>query len=335
MPTNKNAQLRYNILDKCFRNTGRKFYIDDLVREVNKALKEYVGEHKEVKKRQIYDDISFMKSDQGWTIPLEKKKDGRRVYYQYSDSEFSIQNLPLKDEELKQIHSAIDVLSNFSGAPQFEWIKELIPILKDKFNLNTSNKEAIYLDSNPDLKGLDYLTPIYEAIINEDVLQIEYDDFSDSETKTIEYHPHILKEYNNRWIVHGFNPAKKQYDPYNVALDRIESLTHLNTEYIPTDRDWIEYFYETIGVIRPKGQTPTDIKLWFSKSTAPYIKTKPFHGTQKKISEQDGLIIEINVIPNGELIGKILSYGENIRVIEPESLKENVKEKLRLSLENY
>lgn len=85
MPTNKNAQLRYNILDKCFRNTGRKFFIDDLVKEVNKALRELEGEDKQVKKRQIQYDIRFMKSEQGWSVPLEKKRDGRRVYYQYSD----------------------------------------------------------------------------------------------------------------------------------------------------------------------------------------------------------------------------------------------------------
>lgn len=335
MPTNKNAQLRYNILDKCFRNTGRKFFIDDLVKEVNKALRELEGEDKQVKKRQIQYDIRFMKSEQGWSVPLEKKRDGRRVYYQYSDPEFSIQNLPLKDNELKQIRSAIDVLSKFSGAPQFESIKDLIPVLKEKFDVSTSQKEAIYLDSNPFLKGLDYLTPIYEAIINEDVLEIVYNDFSDSGAKTIEYHPHILKEYNNRWIVHGFNPAKKEYDPFNIALDRIESLSHLNKEYIPSDRDWNDYFFETVGIKRPKGKQMTDIKLWFSESSAPYVKTKPFHSSQKVLSEEGGLKIEINVIPNGELVGKILSYGDSVRVIEPESLKEKVKEKLRLSLENY
>ena len=66
------------------------------------------------------------------------------------------------------------------------------------------------------------------------------------------------------------------------------------------------------------------------------MRSKPItYSSQKVLSEEGGLTIEINVIPNGELIGKILSYGDSVRVIEPESLKEKVKEKLRLSLENY
>ncbi len=35
MPTNKNAQLRYKILDRCFSNFKHKYTIDELVDEVN------------------------------------------------------------------------------------------------------------------------------------------------------------------------------------------------------------------------------------------------------------------------------------------------------------
>lgn len=38
MPTNKNAQLRYQILDRCFSNRHRKYTIEDLVDAVNDAL---------------------------------------------------------------------------------------------------------------------------------------------------------------------------------------------------------------------------------------------------------------------------------------------------------
>ena len=36
----KNAQLRYNTLDRCFRSTSKKYDIDKLLIECNKALNE-------------------------------------------------------------------------------------------------------------------------------------------------------------------------------------------------------------------------------------------------------------------------------------------------------
>lgn len=84
-----------------------------------------------------------MESDQGWSVPLEKKRDGRRVYYRYSDPNFSISNEPLNESEINQIEAAVSVLSRFSGAPQFEWVQELIPVLKDRLGLKESKKEVI------------------------------------------------------------------------------------------------------------------------------------------------------------------------------------------------
>ena len=92
MSTNKLAIIRYQTLDKCFRNSGRNYAIDDLVEECNKAIYDYSGKEEGIKKRQLYDDIRFMESEQGWNVELKKLKDGRKVYYKYEDSNFSISN---------------------------------------------------------------------------------------------------------------------------------------------------------------------------------------------------------------------------------------------------
>jgi hypothetical protein len=63
MATNKNAVLRYNTLDKCFGNFGRKYYFDDLVDEVNRALLDFDPGSTGLKTRQLRDDIRFMKSE--------------------------------------------------------------------------------------------------------------------------------------------------------------------------------------------------------------------------------------------------------------------------------
>lgn len=117
MATNKNASIRYIELDKCFSNFGRMYFVDDLVEECNKALYEFSGLVDGVKKRQVYDDITFMQSEQGWNAPLEKYRYGKNVYYRYSDSTFSISQKPMSSEEAKQLKEAMSILTRFKGMP--------------------------------------------------------------------------------------------------------------------------------------------------------------------------------------------------------------------------
>lgn len=231
MSTNKNALLRYQVLDRCFSNIGRNYYWEDLLHEINKALEEYNGSESNIKRRQLFEDIKFMESDQGWSIPLNRHKNGRKVYYRYADPKFSISNAPINQNELQQISSAISVLSRFAGAPQFEWVQEIIPVLRDRFNIKSSSNEVISIESNIDLKGLEHLTPLYEAIVQEQVLNITYKDFKSDEAYCVRFHPYYLKQYNNRWFALGLN-AETNISTWNLALDRITEINYLTDEYI-------------------------------------------------------------------------------------------------------
>ena len=43
MPTNKNASIRYQTLDKCFRDFTHRYYIKDLIAKCNEDLQNYYG----------------------------------------------------------------------------------------------------------------------------------------------------------------------------------------------------------------------------------------------------------------------------------------------------
>ncbi|TVQ06547.1 MAG: WYL domain-containing protein [Balneolaceae bacterium] len=327
MSINKNALLRYRVLDRCFRNTGRKYFWEDLLSEINKALVEFNGPGSGIKRRQLFDDIKFMESDQGWAIPLDRKKDGRKVYYRYLDPEFSISNQPLNESEISQIEAAISVLSRFAGAPQFEAVQEMLPVLKDRLGLDHTSKEVIGLESNIDLKGIEYLSRLYDAIIKEEVLEIEYQDFKSDEPFKLTFHPYYLKQYNNRWFVFGLN-QERDLPTWNLALDRIQSIEQTRGKYIPTDIDWNDYFYDIIGVTKHHDREVEQVILEFSEEMAPYVKTKPIHPSQKSVRVSDKLRVTIEVIPNYELESAILSFGEKVKVIKPLYLKEKINKRL-------
>lgn len=317
MSINKNAYLRYQVLDKCFSNRYRIFFIDDLLDEVNKALEEFNGDGSKVERRQLFDDIKFMESEAGFSIPLERIRQGKKVYYRYSEPDFGIQNQKISDDEIETINSALMVLLRFRGIPQFEWVNEIFPKLQSAFQ-DKEPTEVISFDQNEYLVGLDKLPTLYKSITNKSALNIEYQSFKETEPKQLQIHPYYLKQFNKRWFLFGLNNKDKLI--YNLPLDRIKRISQCSEKYIEnTTLDFKEYFEDIIGVSFTPNEKPIKILLKVKNEVAPYILTKPLHGSQKKkVSNSEETIIEIEVIPNIELKQLILSYGDGIEVVTPE-----------------
>lgn len=332
MSTNKHAIIRYQTLDKCFRNLGRNYAIEDLVEECNKSIYEYTGKEEGIKKRQLYDDIRFMESEQGWNIELRKVKDGRTVFYKYENSNFSISNQPLNETEANQLREALLTLERFKGLPQYNWINEINARLESTFNLKQKNDVIISFEQNEYLKGLEFIPILYNAILYKKVLSINYKSFNSDEEIAIIVSPYYLKQYNMRWFL--FAKSKDYESISNLALDRIETVKENNQEYIETDIDFNEYFEDVVGVTIPSDKTE-NIVLKIDKSLISYIKTKPLHGSQKIKESVDNYEVHLKLIPNYELETLILSFGEKIQVLEPMSLVEKVNGRINKMKDNY
>lgn len=332
----KYALIRYRILDNCFRNNGRMYFIEDLIKECEIKLREIDPNTKGISKRTIQYDIIFMKSADGWNIDLESIPYGKRTYYRYRDSNFSINNMPLSEFEIEQLSSAMDILTQFRGMPQFEWVYELLPKLKQGIQSEGSKEVIMDFESNPFLKGSEYLGILFQAIYYKKVLKISYKPFEAEVAYDLILHPYFLKQYNSRWFLLGFNPEIEKSD-WNLALDRIESIQETAIEYIKNDQiDWIEYFDDIIGVTKPVDSKLEDVVLHVIGKTAFYIKSKPLHGSQKdKWISQQILEIKLKLQINYEFQRLLFSYGDSIMVISPKSLKNNMIEGATMLLEAY
>jgi predicted DNA-binding transcriptional regulator YafY len=325
MATNKHATIRYHALDRCFSNHGRKYFMDDLIDACNEAIYEFSGIKDGVKRRQIFDDITFMESEQGWSIPLERRKDGRKVYYRYSDKSFSIGNKGINPSEAEQLKETLSILSRFKGLPQFEWVEEIRIRLEDTFKLKNNTVSAVGFEQNPYLKGLHYFTELFNAIQNQQALIIEYQGFKQKYTSRIVFHPWYLKQYNNRWFLFGFNDAYKALS--NLAIDRITSIANSGQKYIQNKEiDFEEFFEDVVGVSQNPALSNEKVLIRISKEVWPYIESKPIHGSQKIKNKTDAYIdIELDVQVNHELIALLFSYMDAVEIIKPIALRERFK----------
>ncbi len=334
MPTNKNALLRYQILDQCFSDFSRKYEIQDLLEKVNAALYELYGTAISI--RQIRDDIKYMRDRMAYNAPIVAYQyDGKKCYYRYDDPNFTIFKNELSPVEIAKLGSTIDMLSRFRGVPTNAWLEEVISSLEVRFGVKQSKENIVSFDTNEQLRGLQFLDALIDAAINHQPLRMLYRSFYGVEHDTI-VHPYHLKQYNNRWFLLALEEFEGGTRFTNKALDRIIKFSKAEVPFIPnTEIDYNTYFKDIVGVTVPKEHPcPEKILLKFDDARFPYIVSKPIHPTQVVISETEHTL-QINVRPNKELEALLFSYGPQVEVLAPEWLREQIKEKISRTLDNY
>ncbi len=333
MPTNRNALIRYKTIDKALRNRQRNWTLDDLIEACADALYEYEGIDS-VSKRTIQGDLQMMRSDKlGYNAPIEVVQ---RKYYRYSDPEYSITNIPLTDQDLDMLMDAVEFMKQFQGFKHFQQLGGMVQKLEDHIHSSKVNTAAVIdFEKNEHLRGLEYLDPLYQAIVAKKSVMIRYQSFKSRTAQSFCFHPYILKEFRNRWFVIGVQD--KGDSIMNLALDRIQLV---DTSDIPL-RDNIffdpkHYFEQAIGVTISPSQKVEHVEFFVPHNHAPYIATKPLHASQKIESRnQFGVYFSIQVQLNFELEKTILGFGENIRVIQPARLRRSIIRRLESAGDIY
>ena len=111
MPVNKNAQLRYRILDRCLKDWSRYYTIFDLQKAVNETFVDMYG--KSVSIYTIRKDIEDMKERMGFDAPIKIIRcTDNTCYYRYSDPNFEIYSDTMDaDDPRSAIQLPVEVLS--------------------------------------------------------------------------------------------------------------------------------------------------------------------------------------------------------------------------------
>lgn len=317
------------------QNQYRQWTLDDLTHACSNALCEFESKENSVSKRTTQLDIQLMRSEKlGYNAPIivyDKK------FYKYEDEEFTITDIPLTETDINVLTETVSMLKQFKDFSLFSDVSDILQRLEDKIYAEKSNTQpVIYLEQNENLKGLSFLDTLYQAIIKKIVLKITYKSFTSLEEKTFLFHAYILKEFNNRWFLIG---KRKQTAPIsNLALDRIIALDFdFQAEYIDTDFDAEQFYKNVVGVTVNIGLQPSKVELLIDKINAPYVITKPLHNSQKVIStyEDGSILIHLFLVENYELHRLLLGFGSGLEVIAPENLRQQIKENIKKSLENY
>ncbi|WP_047549100.1 helix-turn-helix transcriptional regulator [Psychroserpens sp. Hel_I_66] len=328
MANSKHAHLRYNILDYCFRN--KSFGFDELLKVVNEGIAElYPGEG--ISTRTLREDIKiFRDKENGFAAPLPEKIRTLK----YTDPNFTIAKRPLLEYEQYLIDAAQQLLSRFENHPKYNKLAEALIKFQDEEEQENDAKQILFYDHNEEYKGIKHLKPLYLAIKKKETLKIFYKSFKDKEPLVFEFHPHILKQYNRRWFVFGYNKTVERWQhiiPLDERLISFETLEDVN--YLDSEKDWKFFFRTMVGVTRIN-ENVERVVLRFHNGREDYFKTKPFH-PDFDFHEENPNQVFFDTLINKELVQQILSYGKDIEVIEPDVLLQEMREHTKAMQQFY
>lgn len=330
MPVDRQVHLRYKVLNKCFRDLYREYTIDDLVEACNAELRK--ADYPTVSKRTIQNDIANLQLPPYSVRLNDNLSRGKKRIYRYYDTSATLEEAKMDDADRFKIQAAVNVLENYAGEPVLDWARILLMQIESGL-FGSDSSSVVSFQSNPDLKGISLFGDLLNAIINKKVLKLTYAPFG-KDNICDRIYPYYLKQYNDRWYLIA---QAVGYDAFgHYALDRIESFEEIDMPYKESDVNFEEYFDDVIGVTVPERYEPVDVLLRVTNNRFNYIKTKPLHLSQRIDGEENGYTrISINVKINKELISQLLSFGADIEVLAPASLRAEIAKTIRAMSYNY
>lgn len=344
MPSNKNALTRIVLLDKLLADRYHAYSIHDMTLCLERELPKY-GQVGGVSKRCVEKDIEYL--EYNFPIPIELERytvDARsaatdKVYkkrcLRYSDPTFSIFKGKLTAEEKGILTTALATIGSFDGLDGFGWLDDL----NKRLGL-VEQQPVIQLSKNL-LENKTLMAEAFSAIQAHAVVKLQYKRFDASHMCEVIVSPYLLKEYNRRWYLIG-----AAYDTgrvLNFALDRLVSIAVLpGYEYRQAPADLLERYEDIVGITYYEGAQLYKIVFWVSDKSAPYVATKPLHGSQIRYKGEreaalrqqyqappQGALFSIACMENYELIRELCSYGGELKVLSPQPIIDAVTSRIK------
>jgi predicted DNA-binding transcriptional regulator YafY len=335
MPHIKNALIRFRIIDRCLRNKYKPFPTkQDLRHECEESLYGSVGSGN-ICDSTIEKDMFAMKMEFDAPIRYSKRHSG----YYYEDPEFSINDIPLTEDDLSSIRFAAKTLMQFREVDIFKQFGNAIDKIFDRVAIAIDPAEEelnhlVQFETAVSSGGNEFLPVLFEAIKASKLVTFDYTSFISGKAKLRTVLPLMLKEYRNRWYVITYDDSKK--DVITFALDRM-SLPVIEDEYgvKPVDFDPFSYFRYAIGITSNKSE-PVNVVFKADNVAAKYIQSQPLHPNQQILKEgKNRTTFQMTVLISEELIRSLLSYGGEIEVLEPEILRSTITDRVKKMAENY
>lgn len=326
--------FRHRIIDKCLRN--HPFPSKEDLREA--CEQELFGESikNNICSSTIEKDLFTMRQD--YDAPIKYSKTHRGYYY--DDPEFTINDVPLNESDIDAVKFAASTLLQFKDVALFKDFGNAIDKIVERITLSTQQKtkqnlqEFVHFETSHSIGGGEYLPVLLKAIQKSVVVYFEYENFNSETIKHRKVCPLLLKEYRNRWYLISYDIVKEKITTY--ALERIRSISVSDEQFMKPNHFNHQDFFKYAFGITTLDSLPEQVIFQATNIASKYIQAHPLHHSQKVLESNDqSTIFQLEVFLSEELIRTILSYGGELVVKNPQSLKKEIQNRIMLMQDNY
>ena len=275
---------------------------------------------KELNELWLHDDIS-----RGVELP-------KRTFDNWKDEIWDVFGINIVNERRGRYRYYIENEEDLSGNGLTSWLYSTLNaanMLYDSKNL----KERILLEDIP--SGLQYLQPIIRAMKENYLLNITYKSYWSDDESNFDVEPFCVKLFRQRWYLVARSIYYNDKPPMVYSLDRISQLQMLKETFdMPKDWNAEEFFNGCFGVFRTMGTETVKIKV--TATQANYIRSLQLHNSQTEIERsEDYSIFTYSLRPEYDFQQELLRHGEEVEVLEPQWLREEIAWKAKLMWEKY
>jgi predicted DNA-binding transcriptional regulator YafY len=267
---------------------------------------------------------------------LQRESQFDEEYYEISKRTFQREILEIKSTFNIEINynrneKVYEIIEN-QNQMQNERLLEAFSVL-DTLQLAQNFSNEILCEQRKSL-GLENVFILLHAIRNQLELSFKHKKYWDAFETQKTLQPYVLKESKNRWYLIGLEVSNNQIRTF--GLDRITEIEISKTKFAKPSANLVEnLFQHSFGIIFEENP-PQKVVLEFSTFQANYIKALPLHHSQKLVSEDKNYcVFEFKIYSTYDFIMEILSLGKEVKVLEPQSLRAEIKSILKKALKNY
>jgi proteasome accessory factor C len=271
--------------------------------------------------------------------PLEQDEETRGYYYDRSlAGNFELPGLWISPEELQALLVARHVLGNVQPGlmvDELDGVQQRINQLLGRQGLDFATQpERIQIrhDAGRPVPG-DLFETVLKALFQRRRLQITYHGRRRDDISEREISPQRLIAYRGRWYLAAW--CHRAEDFRSFALERIRAMHLGEEEALERPAEEISHhFDQAFGIF--SGPAEHRARLRFNAEAARWAADEAWHPEQESQWLEDGRY-EL-AFPFGhqrELLMSILSYGPDVEVLEPASLRQAVQAALEAAVEQY
>ncbi|MBO4443677.1 MAG: WYL domain-containing protein [Bacteroidaceae bacterium] len=190
----------------------------------------------------------------------------------------------------------------------------------------------ILLEHTP--SGGEKLRQVLKAMKESRCLMITYRRYSAPAGSSFTIEPYCVKLFSQRWYLLG-----KLSNGFlaTFSFDRIESIDLLDLTFeLPEDFDAAFYFKDSYGIVVDNKAKLERIVLRAHGLEKYYLRDLPLHPSQQEINTKEEYAdFELRLRPTTEFKAALLSRGQWIEVLEPQTLADEIVEWHQKSIERY